>query len=764
MDARVGQIASGWDGALPGDSLRVGRCRVDVARRTVLRPDGSGKRLTVKALHVLLALVEADGAPLSREALLARVWPRTLPSDEVLTQAVAQLRKAFQDPEDDTPYIETLARLGYRLLAPVQWERVAAPVVAPVVVPAPAVEPAVPEPPVEAAADAPSAEAQPSPEAVPAVAAPAPAPAPLPVRRRRAWWPWSAAALLLVLALAVLATVPGAEAPPPPPPSLDYRAIISGPAPERWPRLSPDGRGIAFAQPDADGRYRIRLGRVGGSGSRPLSSPGPGEDDRHPAWSADGRKLAFLRTGPGGCQVVVAAVDEEGERVVGDCAGTDQGALDWLPDGRGVVMAACQGRGAGKRLQVLDLASGQWRPLAYDSPPGSVDSQPRYSPDGQWLGFVRGTTLGDLWIVPAAGGTPRRVTAQAADIRGWDWLPDSRGMVFSLLRDGGQLFHLDLDSGRTQVLATPAPHIALYPDVAAAHWSMVMEFDQSRTQMRRFPGRGGEGNAVFPSTGVDVLPAPSPDGRQVAFISDRSLATRLWLGELDHPATLRAVEGMVPLPRHPPVWTADGRRVLVIGHEAGRGVLYEVDVANDQVRQLPVPHPSPVSVTPLDRPDRLLVGVDAGQGRLQLVLYALPEWEALARVEDVAIARLDPERDRVCFTRVSRTGFWCSGTDLARITEVPTAVPVPADFRHWGWVAGQGFVRYGAQGGCGTWLAPMEAGQGGGRCLLADRQAEQGGVTADGDGRWLYLTVPREVSVDVGWSAIDVLRPGLRGG
>lgn len=89
-------------------------------RRVVVRADGGSLRLTIKAMQVLLALVEQRGAVVSRE-LFERVWPDTMPTDDVLTQAVAQLRKAFADDRDAPRYIETISKGGYRLLADVEW-------------------------------------------------------------------------------------------------------------------------------------------------------------------------------------------------------------------------------------------------------------------------------------------------------------------------------------------------------------------------------------------------------------------------------------------------------------------------------------------------------------------------------------------------------------------------------------------------------------------------------------------------------------------
>src|SRR5690554_1681507 len=99
--------------------MRIGDVLVDVATREIDSPHARRPmRVTPKAMGVLCALAAAPGQVVSREALLARVWPDTLPTDDVLTQAVTQLRKAFGPGGRE--YIETIAKGGYRLLAPVE--------------------------------------------------------------------------------------------------------------------------------------------------------------------------------------------------------------------------------------------------------------------------------------------------------------------------------------------------------------------------------------------------------------------------------------------------------------------------------------------------------------------------------------------------------------------------------------------------------------------------------------------------------------------
>jgi Tol biopolymer transport system component len=76
------------------------------------------------------------------------------------------------------------------------------------------------------------------------------------------------------------------------------------------------------------------------------------------------------------------------------------------------------GRYAHRGIRKLDLASGQWEALDYGVAEDDFDYAPRYSPDGKWLVFVRNPQLGDLWRMPAAGGTPEQLTSEAAELRG----------------------------------------------------------------------------------------------------------------------------------------------------------------------------------------------------------------------------------------------------------------------------------------------------------------------------------------------------------
>lgn len=764
--------------AAPALWLRLLECEVDTVRRVVARADGTSLRVTIKAMQVLLVLAERRGSVVSREALLERVWPHTMPTDDVVTQAVAQLRKAFGDDRDAPRYIETIAKAGYRLLPQVEWDE-AGPASAvaggnqdatSLSVPSP---PATPAPgPESTRTSASHGEVTPGIDAalaLPPAAGLRPADAAPAARATMspAAWLLLGLAVALMAALALLAgrrpadasAVAGMHAAPEGLAQVSYRAITSTPGQERMPALSPDGTRVAFTQAGREGEGgTLMLQAVDTVATRVLVPPEAGHSDVMPAWSPDGARIAFVRVSPQGCRIMLVDANGGPAHEAAPCLRGAYSMYDWTPDGTALVMGGMRVDGeASAPLQRLDLATGRWGPMAYGIAAGDVDLVPRHSPDGRWLGFRRNLSLADLWLMPAAGGTPRRLTTLRGDIRGWDWLPDGSGLVFSHVTGDASLYLYRLADGSIHPLPSLPTGNAVHPDLAARAWQMVFEIDQSRSGVFRVrldaPDAGDAPEPVFASSGVDMLPAISPDGRTLAFVSDRTLSVQLWLGEVDRPGSLRAVEGLRPVPRHPPAWSEDGRTLLMLGKTGAGDRVFEVEVASGRVRTVDVPGASPVFAAYGARPGELLVGVDSGQGRIRLVLYARDGWRALASLDDVAVARYDPVANRVYFTRPSRAGLWRAGPALEDVAPVSDAFPAPQHYRHWGVFQGQ--VHYnGPAEGCATTWQPLPGTAAATRCLSRDSLAIAGSPSVDAAGRWLYLGLPMAQNIDIGWSAL----------
>ncbi len=96
----------------------VGQWRVDSGTGE-LRRGSESLRVEPKVAEVLVYLAQRAGQVVSRDELLTAVWPGVVVGDDALTQAVIKLRKALGDDAKRPAYIETLAKRGYRLIAPV---------------------------------------------------------------------------------------------------------------------------------------------------------------------------------------------------------------------------------------------------------------------------------------------------------------------------------------------------------------------------------------------------------------------------------------------------------------------------------------------------------------------------------------------------------------------------------------------------------------------------------------------------------------------
>lgn len=99
--------------------FRVGPWLVKPSLNIISR-NGTTLRLEPKVMEVLLCLAGHAGEALPKETLLQTVWPDTFVSEDVLKRCISELRRAFEDDAREPRIIETIAKRGYRLVAPVE--------------------------------------------------------------------------------------------------------------------------------------------------------------------------------------------------------------------------------------------------------------------------------------------------------------------------------------------------------------------------------------------------------------------------------------------------------------------------------------------------------------------------------------------------------------------------------------------------------------------------------------------------------------------
>jgi Tol biopolymer transport system component/DNA-binding winged helix-turn-helix (wHTH) protein len=548
---------------LPGEEMntrRFGVFEVDL-RAGELRRGGLKVKLQEQPFQVLALLLERPGEVVSREELRNRLWPADMfvDFDHSLNAAIKRLRDALGDVAENPRFVETVARRGYRFVAPVSGA------------------PAVPD--VSLAAS--------------------------PVHHSvKTWWIASGAAVLLIAGVG-LGLVLGRR-PAPVPSTTTERRLTANPAevPVLGGVISPDGKYLAFA--DKTGFYlrQVETGEThpvplpDGFNATPLTwfpdgshivvgwVAGPKEDQSlwevsviggaprkltdygfHPAVSPDGTQIVFLR-GEEGQEELWRMQSDGGQprKEIGE-PGYIYGSVVWSPDGQQLAYVRAKFRPTYSRMEgsveLHDMASGKsevlftdmrlgtalaWNPrgrLIYsvgEPPPNQNDSNlwwvqldarshPTGPPtrltsesgfagalsitaDGSRLSFLKQTLQPDVYVAElAASGNrlsspPRRLTLDEREDFPYTWTPDNKSVIFASDRDGDfHIFKQGADQSTPDLLIGGNEQVSLprlTPDSASILYLITPKVGEParNSRLMRVPLAGGPPQFVLGAPNV----------------------------------------------------------------------------------------------------------------------------------------------------------------------------------------------------------------------------------------------------------------------
>ncbi|MBK9152889.1 MAG: serine/threonine-protein kinase [Chloracidobacterium sp.] len=503
------------------------------------------------------------------------------------------------------------------------------------------------------------------------------------VMSRRPWYVYAAAALLLIATSAVatyyMATRTASVAA-----GTDWTAarssqITNQRGTEYFPSLTPDGKDVVYAARE-NGFFDIFIQRVGGKRRVNLTA-GSNANNTHPAVSPNGELIAFRSDRELRGIYLMELTGDNVRRL------SDEGYHpSWSPDGTQIVVSSFGRdqptvRASGPQtLQVIDVQTGNKRKL--------IDAEatfPAWSPHGHRIAYwFHSGTYGRRGIatIPAGGGEPVIIAKDFA-VSNWNpvWSPDGKFLYFVSSRRGDMNFwRVPIDEVTGRALGDPEPvatpstysrHLAFSRDgnrlvyvqtndqaniqgvefdiaglktVGEPFWITQGDREIARAELSadgtQFVMRlirrtqddivtvsrdGREWRDLTNDEPFDRYVRWSPDGRKIAFASDRDGGGQVWISNSDG-------TGLVQFTNQPgeeeatgfPVWSPDGKKLSIYSQNVAKILDAEAPLSEKGAVTLPkTPEVDRIVVWDWSPDGKMLAGVLAKDNARHIGYYSL---------------------------------------------------------------------------------------------------------------------------------------------
>jgi Tol biopolymer transport system component/DNA-binding winged helix-turn-helix (wHTH) protein len=679
-------------------------------------------QLPHKAFDVLAMLLERHGEVVTKDELLARVWPHIVVEENNLPRQISTLRKALSDTREHHEYIATIPGQGYRFVAPIERGRFCDTTVRGAHVGG--LPPAGPLP--QPALD----------EKIEFRAKPQSAHHP----HRLAHVLASAAAVVLV-ALPVVSGMTGRdEVANIPTQARQLHRLTYGAGLQHQPAWSPDGHRIAFTS-DAGGNTDVWVQEIGQlMPARLTTSPAP---DWQPAWSPDGRWIAFRSERDGGGLYVMPSAGGDVRRVT-----TFGYRPKWSSSGTRLLFSSSVLQANLSQTWVVDLRGGEPRLLRPDvmerygaayvawRPDVDLVSVWGRERDGGWSFVTMSIDAGESVRVSQVGvDIHAAIRESGVRLGAFSWAPSGTFVYFEgQTGDVSNLWRVPVDPRTLQWLDPPERltigaglerDFSIAPDGRRIAFSSLLERTRLWALGLDSEGRLDGRQQALTSGSVGEYDAAAPrDGLRLAFRTSRGGQQQLWERSILDGAERVLLAGPSPL-MSSPRWSSDGRTLAYarrIGGDAGAIGLFDAATGEERV----VGVSSPWSIVPDDwsRDGATLLAAcrqrDASHNGYATCLVTIGAETDDARVREIAS---DPSRSLIC-QRFSPDERWISFMAVdARRPDVSTLYIMPA--------------------------------QGGGWTAITEGRSYDDKPRWSADGRFIYFISDRGGSVDVWGQRID---------
>ena len=226
-----------------------------------------------------------------------------------------------------------------------------------------------------------------------------------------------------------------------------YRALTPGPWLDSDPAWSRDGRRLAFVRSARPGKSDIFVADANGKGQRNLTR---GRAlNWGPVWSSRANTIAFVRFEGFGAQIWAMRPDGTGAKAL-TSIGSWNDHPSWSPDGRRLVYSAK--RHGTTDLYLLDLQTRLERRLTRTR---QVELDPAWSPDNKWIAFASpdaGSASMAIFVVRPDGTARAKITQGNNDKGDPSWSPDGKHILY----DEDYFLGHDIDVGYVTLGGNPA--------------------------------------------------------------------------------------------------------------------------------------------------------------------------------------------------------------------------------------------------------------------------------------------------------------------
>ncbi|HKF54065.1 MAG TPA: hypothetical protein VKJ45_01425, partial [Blastocatellia bacterium] len=485
-----------------------------------------------------------------------------------------------------------------------------------------------------------------------------------------------------------------------PEPNLTAVPLTPYPGFQNNPSFSPDGNQVAFAwNGNNQDNFDIYVKLIGTSGPplRLTTDPLP---DYGPAWSPDGRFIAFLRQSKEKTAVILIPALGGPERKIADISkvqGLPDPPLAWSPDGNSLVITDRESPSDPFALFLLSIETSEKRKLT--SPPQSLvgDASMAFSPDGHTLAFSRlvdldSDGLGDLYVLnlqatseglkPASSA--QRITFNNRGARNPAWTSDGREIVFTDWNGVWRIFPSASAQPR-QIASFGDQNVGgLAISRHGQRLSYVHAFFHSNIGRLTAPIAGGNrdhdfgsqysrsANSFISSTRNDSAPQYSGDGKKIAFMSDRSGNPEIWLCD-DEGLNARQLTSFGGPDVTTPRWSPDSSRIAFDSNAEGEYDIWTIGADGGRPQRMTT-HPANDGNPSWSHDGRWIYFDSARTGQQQVWKMPADGGDAIQVTRDGGFAPLEsPDGKFVYYLKgLLNTDVWrmsSDGIQVARVLE-----------------------------------------------------------------------------------------------